>query len=178
MKNNKGITLIALVITIIVLLILAGVSIALLTGENGILNKATGSKSTTIAANAEDKINLTLNAIKTEIYAQQVKQSTWSPLKTTTTSGGSTTISGLEDEDIIKGVMESDLGTMTELSAKPEKTTEPTGLSDSYGYYLDKTEGKLYIVYANKTQKVKTVFGSIDLDAANYDITEAASVVE
>ena len=33
-KLNKGITLIALVITIIVLLILAGVSIAMLTGEN------------------------------------------------------------------------------------------------------------------------------------------------
>lgn len=34
-KNNRAITLIALVITIIVLLILAGVSIAMLTGENG-----------------------------------------------------------------------------------------------------------------------------------------------
>ena len=33
-KKNKGITLISLVITIIVLLILAGVSIAMLTGEN------------------------------------------------------------------------------------------------------------------------------------------------
>ena len=35
-KGEKGITLIALVITIIVLLILAGVSISMLTGENGI----------------------------------------------------------------------------------------------------------------------------------------------
>ncbi len=40
MKNTKGITLIALVITIIVLIILAGVAIATLTGENGILAKA------------------------------------------------------------------------------------------------------------------------------------------
>ncbi len=37
---NQGITLISLVITIIVLLILAGISIISLTGENGILNKA------------------------------------------------------------------------------------------------------------------------------------------
>ena len=37
-KTNKGITLIALVITIIVLLILAGVTIATLTGENRHLN--------------------------------------------------------------------------------------------------------------------------------------------
>ena len=36
-KENRGITLIALVITIIVLLILAGISIATLTGENGVL---------------------------------------------------------------------------------------------------------------------------------------------
>ena len=39
-KFQSGITLIALVITIIVLLILAGVSIATLTGENGILTRA------------------------------------------------------------------------------------------------------------------------------------------
>ena len=43
-KNKKGITLIALVITIIVLLILAGVSIAMLTGQNGILTQASNAK--------------------------------------------------------------------------------------------------------------------------------------
>ena len=47
MKNTKGITLIALVITIIVLLILAGVSIAMLTGENGILTQASNAKQAT-----------------------------------------------------------------------------------------------------------------------------------
>ena len=39
-NKNTGITLIALVVTIIVLLILAGVSISMLTGQNGILNRA------------------------------------------------------------------------------------------------------------------------------------------
>ena len=43
-KENKGITLIALVITIIVLLILAGVSIATLTGNNGILTNPKGKR--------------------------------------------------------------------------------------------------------------------------------------
>ena len=38
LKQNKAITLIALVVTIIVLLILAGVSVSMLTGQNGILN--------------------------------------------------------------------------------------------------------------------------------------------
>ena len=43
-NNKKGITLIALVITIIVLLILAGVSIAMLTGDNGLIKNAGKSK--------------------------------------------------------------------------------------------------------------------------------------
>lgn len=44
LKENKGITLIALVITIIVLLILAGVTISTLTGDNGILTQANKAK--------------------------------------------------------------------------------------------------------------------------------------
>ena len=77
MKNQKGITLIALVITIIVLLILAGVSIAMLTGNNGILTQANTSKSETAKAEAIEKINLALNAMKSEIYSQQVSNSTY-----------------------------------------------------------------------------------------------------
>ena len=53
-KANKGITLIALVITIIVLLILAGVSIATLTGDNGILTKAQTAKEKNDAAEKEE----------------------------------------------------------------------------------------------------------------------------
>lgn len=56
--KEKGITLIALVITIIVLLILAGISIASLTGENGILTKVTTSKKETTRANAEEQVHL------------------------------------------------------------------------------------------------------------------------
>ena len=40
MKREKGITLISLVVTIIVLLILAGVTLTMLTGENGIMTRA------------------------------------------------------------------------------------------------------------------------------------------
>lgn len=63
MTNNKGITLIALVITIIVLLILAGVSIAMLTGDNGILTQAGNAKTDTAKAEAEEAVKLTLNEI-------------------------------------------------------------------------------------------------------------------
>ena len=55
---TKGITLIALVITIIVLLILAGVTIATLTGENGILSKATEAGNKTEEKNAEEEVKI------------------------------------------------------------------------------------------------------------------------
>ena len=57
-KNEIGITLIALVITIIVLLILAGISIAMLTGENGILTKAQEAKRRTEEAAANEQADL------------------------------------------------------------------------------------------------------------------------
>ena len=59
---EKGITLIALVITIIVLLILAGVTIALLTGDNGILKNANTSKEETKIGEEKEKVRLARNA--------------------------------------------------------------------------------------------------------------------
>ena len=61
-KTTKGITLIALVITIIVLLILAGVTIATLTGENGILTRASEASEKTKQANAEEQVQLAVVA--------------------------------------------------------------------------------------------------------------------
>ena len=61
-KKNGGITLIALVITIIVLLILAGVTIATLTGDNGILTKAQEASEDTKRANAEEQVKLAVAA--------------------------------------------------------------------------------------------------------------------
>ena len=62
LKINKGITLIALVITIIVLLILAGVTIATLTGDNGILTKAQSAKTQNDKATAKEKVDLAIAA--------------------------------------------------------------------------------------------------------------------
>lgn len=59
-ENSKGITLIALVITIIVLLILAAVTIATLTGENGILTKANSAKTQTEKSTEEEKLKVAI----------------------------------------------------------------------------------------------------------------------
>ncbi len=58
LKQKQGITLIALVVTIIVLLILAGISIAMLTGQNGILNRATEAKNANGTAQLDEKVKL------------------------------------------------------------------------------------------------------------------------
>lgn len=57
-EKDNGITLVALVITIIVLLILAGVSISMLTGNNGILTQAQSAKENTEKVSEEEKIQL------------------------------------------------------------------------------------------------------------------------
>lgn len=64
LKNERGITLIALVITIIVLLILAGVSIAMLTGENGILTQSTKAKKSNITGVEKEQIQLAMQSLK------------------------------------------------------------------------------------------------------------------
>ena len=68
MKGNKGITLIALVITIIVLLILAGVSIAMLTGENSILSRGSQASAENQLGAANDAISLLVANRVAEFY--------------------------------------------------------------------------------------------------------------
>ena len=86
MKNNKGITLIALVVTIIVLLILAGVSIAMLTGKNGILNNARRTSTENAYYSAEERVKLAYMAVRTEIMSQTVKDGSYDPTKEDTTT--------------------------------------------------------------------------------------------
>ena len=74
LKSTKGITLIALVITVIVLLILAGVTIATLTGDNGILTRASDAKIETIVATVKE--NLQLEEIEKAIYEEEVTPET------------------------------------------------------------------------------------------------------
>ena len=66
MKNQKGITLVALVVTIIVLIILAGISINLLLGENGLITKAQEAKKQQKIAEIKEKISLELAAAETD----------------------------------------------------------------------------------------------------------------
>ena len=118
MKENKkkiktkeqGITLIALVITIIVLLILTGVSIAMLTGNNGILTQAQRAKELTEISSEEEYINLLI--IEHEMdnnitYGEQLKEVQFNTVENTTSiydaESGTTYANGwyyLKPEDV------------------------------------------------------------------------------
>lgn len=67
---NKGITLIALIITIVVLIILAGVTINLVVGDNGIITKSKEAKQRTQIASEKEKIELEI----IDIYVKKVEQ--------------------------------------------------------------------------------------------------------
>ena len=62
-KENKAITLIALVVTIVVLIILAGISIGALTGNNGIINQTQNAKEQTEIADEKERIDLLIKSI-------------------------------------------------------------------------------------------------------------------
>ena len=66
MKKNKGITLIALIVTIIILLILAGSVLILTLGDSGIIAKAKEAKKKQILANAKEKIGIELLTAQAE----------------------------------------------------------------------------------------------------------------
>ena len=68
MKNQKGITLVALVVTIIVLLILAAVSLSLVAGSDGLLSKASNSVDRTIIGSAKERVELKVAELVADYY--------------------------------------------------------------------------------------------------------------
>ena len=73
MKSNKGITLVALVITIIVLLILAGVSISLVVGDNGVLTQAQSASKKTDVASVDSALQVALSGLSAEFMGTEMQ---------------------------------------------------------------------------------------------------------
>ena len=69
LKENKGVTLVALVITIIVLLILAGVTLSMVVGNNGLFTRAKDSDAEMAAATAKEKVSLAVADVQAGAYA-------------------------------------------------------------------------------------------------------------
>ncbi len=75
--KQQGITLLALVVTIIVLLILAGVSLNLVAGNNGILRRATTAVKTTNEKAIEEKLQLAMAELQMDYYAGGMEEATF-----------------------------------------------------------------------------------------------------
>ena len=118
-ENEKGITLIALVITIIVLLILAAVSIAMLTGENGILSKASTAKEKHLIAQYEEELNLCIMEMQTDEL-------------------GTLTMEKLI-EKLPQYIQASQPGEQCEWNTD-QTSEEPTGTYKGYGFKVDKNK--------------------------------------
>lgn len=106
LRNQKGITLVALVVTIIVLLILAGVSISMVAGDNGIATRASEASEDTKIGNAKSALELAVSTAQTNYYAVYADDDdTTTPTKVT--------------KDVVNDLMADEGFTLT--------VTDPTG---------------------------------------------------
>lgn len=115
LKKNGGITLIALVVTIIVLLILAGITIAMLTGDNGIITRTNDSKMSQIEGQVEEEVKLAVQSAK--IYAMQ---------KSVETSTGWFASLNMAE---VKGVMDDDLTNPPYSFATPANASDASSIA-------------------------------------------------
>ena len=140
MKNQKGITLVALVITIIVLLILAAVTIAALGGSNGILTNAARAKQENAIGNAKDIVNLTINEATNAYYT--------STYATASTSDVAKVVAGNQAETAAKFIAKMTNKPSDVTITAYEKTTgeEPDPVTTTYSVVIaTKDNDKAYL---------------------------------
>ena len=139
---NRGITLIALVITIIVLLILAGVSIAMLTGDNGILTQAKDAKIQTEIGKAEELANLAHADLLTDHYNKGTPKPTLADIKSELEKEGYTVKQIATGEGSITGIELSQESVSMAPGESKEITVSYTG-QEGGNYYVE-IEGNYY----------------------------------
>ena len=106
LKSNKAITLIALVVTIVVLLILAGISLNLVLGNNGLIKKSKYAKEETTVADEKEKVEMAyvsaaLKKLGDTVTAEELQEELDSSVeagKTVVTSNGDGTLNVLFNE--------------------------------------------------------------------------------
>ena len=147
--NNKGITLIALVITIIVLLILAGVTIATLTGDNGILTRATEASEETQRAEAIEKAKLDISVWKADKVSNGEDSTLTDSIVQQILTGkdyvdgepGTTSFVSITGYTISYADLYDRISTIAEEKAEGTVFLENTTLQDDYGNTIKVPEG-------------------------------------
>ena len=160
-KQAKGITLIALVITIIVLLILAGVTIAMLTGQNGILTNATNANSSSVYYGAEEQVKLAYMSIRTQIMTEKVAKSTYD----------ATSTSNPDNVTSLKNIVKNDLNAVDSATGLTNgfavESGTYTGISANPAIKITYKNSKIYAgtISANKPSQNGQVEYYITLEA-------------
>lgn len=158
-RNERGITLIALVVTIIVLLILAGTSIAMLSGDNGILTNAQKSQSANKEAEAMEMMSTAYNTLKTEVMVKTATTTSYSP-KT--------------QIDALALTAAKEVG-----AASKDATTLPTTRTN--GYLVTKSATAITITYEDNKfgagKKYNTISATITLTDTDISYTAPTSQV-
>ena len=145
-KGENGITLIALIVTIIVLLILAGVSIAMLTGNNGILTQSMRAKISTELASYKEEL---------ELFKIEQKSKNDSFLEESLTAGKNNLFYNTQDQS------EQGKGTIRDII---------TNISDDYFEKLEVIKGEL-LINTKDNAEIK-VAKELGIEVNPYDIDE------
>ena len=179
LKESKGITLIALVITIIVLLILAGVTIATLTGDNGILTKAGDAKTQTEQAKEDENLKiaiagsygtdgkLNLKDLKDNLENQGInydKNNTGFPLEVT--------VNGEKKKIDENGNVTVKLESVADSKTKGTVFDDVTTLEDTYGNQVKVPKG-----FKIASDSATEVTGGIVIEDATYTKTIGSQFV-
>ena len=180
-NNKKGITLIALVITIIVLLILAGVSIAMLTGDNSLLGNAQKTGPANNIGAAKDEVGLAYNTAMQEYY--ETKYASTNGTNGTFATKLETAINEITSKGRNHGcriVYDKDAGKITitnggyKVIGTVDTTDDSAGISwgemkETTGIDLDKVTLKLNI--ADDSTKTGTLTATLSKISGNITIT-------
>ena len=174
LDKNKGITLIALVITIIILLILAGVSIATLTGPNGLLTRANEAKEQTQIQTDEELRRLTqMEAAMNLENTTHTDNSTGEPKTVTIPAGFS--VSQVEGENTIKDglviidkdgnefvwVPVEDYGEFVRHDFGNQGITDIVDTEPTDGKYFEITPATTTDMTAESAKEVKSMYDSV-----------------
>ena len=144
-KKQTGITLIALVVTIVILLILAGITIGTLTGENGLLKSTLSAKEKSEIANEKEIVDIaTVQAMKKDRFGEVKKVELQNQLDNNTGTGKTTVTEEIEDKVLLAKFIasqriyevdedgnvtylgnETDLLSQANISANPPTNTTP-----------------------------------------------------
>ena len=134
-KNEQGVTLIALVVTIVVLLILAATSIAMLTGDDGIITNAQKAQVANQEAEVIDKMGLAYSTVRTEAMVKMSTDPGYQPI---------------EHIEELANIAAKEIGL-----TNAEKAEVPEKITDGYKVYYQENGSTITMLYGDNKFSLK-----------------------